>query len=86
MGVSWFGLLLILTSNTPQTHRFITEKERQFILKETKKAIETRKLCQSVLSFIILFYSKYLIILLLASSMGFYIYKQSMLVNFRGSL
>jgi len=47
MGVCWFGLFIALTSNTPSNHRFISVEEKEFILKETKKAIETRLICQS---------------------------------------
>jgi hypothetical protein len=48
MGVVWFFVFIFLTSNTPQTHRFISDKEKVFILAETKKSIETRAYCQSV--------------------------------------
>lgn len=48
MGVAWFFLFIFLTSNTPQNHRFISKAEKTFILAETKIAIETRLMCQSV--------------------------------------
>ena len=49
MGVSWFFLFIFLTSKTPQNHKFISDKEKSFILEETKKSIETREYCQSVI-------------------------------------
>jgi MFS family permease len=47
MGVCWFFIFIALTSNTPSNHKFISANEKEFILKETKKAIETRLICQS---------------------------------------
>ena len=47
-GIVWSILLFILTSNTPKTHRFISKTEREYIIEETKKTIETRKICQTV--------------------------------------
>ena len=48
MGVCWFLLLMVLTSSNPNNHRFISNDEKEFIIEETKKSIETRKMCESV--------------------------------------
>ena len=48
MGVSWFLLLMVLTASNPNSHRFISNEEKEYIIEETKKSIETRKMCESV--------------------------------------
>ena len=35
IGLVWFILFMTLTSNSPQTHKFISEKEKAYILANT---------------------------------------------------
>ena len=48
MGVAWSILFFIIGSDSPKTQRFIGETEKEYILRETKKTIQTRQICQAV--------------------------------------
>lgn len=48
MGVTWSLFLFLFTTDSPKDHRFISDKEKHFILEETKKAINFRLMCQTV--------------------------------------
>jgi hypothetical protein len=48
MGVVWSVLFFIIGSDSPKTQRFIGETEKEYILRETKKTIQTRQICQTV--------------------------------------
>lgn len=48
MGVLWSILLFFYASDSPNYQKGIGKKEKEYILRETKKTIETRKICQSV--------------------------------------
>lgn len=37
IGVVWFILLMILTSDSPSTHKFISDKEKTYILEATSE-------------------------------------------------
>jgi MFS family permease len=49
IGIVWSVLWFLLSTNSPKDHRFIGAKEKAFILDETKKAINARQYCQSVM-------------------------------------
>ena len=48
MGVVWSILLFFFASDSPSTQKGISKKEKEYILAETEKTIQTRKICQSV--------------------------------------
>lgn len=45
-GVVWAVVFFFVASDSPSTHRFISEKEKAYVLEETKKAIAIREFCQ----------------------------------------
>lgn len=48
MGVVWSVLLFLIGSDSPNTQKCISKQEKEYILRETKKTIQTRQICQSV--------------------------------------
>lgn len=48
LGIVWSFIFYFLSNDSPMNHRFIGENEKQFILSDTKKAVETRSILQSV--------------------------------------
>jgi hypothetical protein len=43
VGVVWFVLWMALTAKSPAEHRFISEREREYILDSTKDAVSGSK-------------------------------------------
>ncbi len=43
IGIAWSILFFALSSDSPKDHRFITDREKKFILSDTKKATDLRE-------------------------------------------
>jgi MFS family permease len=51
LGIIWSIVFYALASDTPQTHKFISQTEKVYILKETRRSVEIRDYCQQVICF-----------------------------------
>jgi MFS family permease len=49
MGVAWSITLFLFGSDSPNTQKCISKEEKEYILRETEKTIQTRAICQSVI-------------------------------------
>ena len=47
-GFVWFILWMVLAADSPTTHRFIRDKEREYIEEETREIIESHKAGETV--------------------------------------
>ncbi len=43
IGVVWFVLWMILAAKSPENHRFISEKEREYIIDQTREGLSGKK-------------------------------------------
>jgi ACS family sodium-dependent inorganic phosphate cotransporter-like MFS transporter 5 len=49
LGVIWSAVFFLSMSDSPANHKFISEKEKTYIQRETKKTIEQLKYCENVI-------------------------------------
>ena len=47
-GVTWSIIFFFIATDSPDHHKFIGQREKIYVLEETKKAINARRICQSV--------------------------------------
>jgi MFS family permease len=47
-GVAWSIIFFLLSADEPSAHWFIRPKEKEYVIRETKKTIELKKYCQQV--------------------------------------
>jgi ACS family sodium-dependent inorganic phosphate cotransporter-like MFS transporter 5 len=43
VGIVWFVLWMILAAKSPEDHRFISDKERDYIVDQTKEGLSGKK-------------------------------------------